>query len=416
MPQPLKFCMITTFYPPYNFGGDGIYIRRLTHELADRGHRVDVVHCEDAYRLFQRKKVASEETNPPNVRVFRLKSRAGFLSPLLTYLTGVPFLKRKKIKELIGKNDYDVIHFHNMSLIGITALRLGKALKLYTMHEHWLVCPMHVLWKFNRKACQKRQCLLCTLAAGRPPQFWRYFGLRDRMSPHVDGFVSPSRFTRGKHHELGFDVPIAHLPYFLPLDKADKNQTSDRADLAPRRPYFLFVGRLEKIKGLQDLIPVIKEHPEYELLIAGEGTYGRVLRRLAGNAPNIQFLGKISHDGLRRLYREAIAVIVPSICYEVFGIIIIESFAVKTPVIVRNFGAMPEVIEDSGGGFVYKDNDELVIAMRTLATNALLRDELGARGYQAYLKYWSGDSHIEQYFNLINKLQSRKAGSRPQAH
>ena len=36
--RPLKFCMITTFYPPQNFGGDGIFIHRLTNELAKAGH------------------------------------------------------------------------------------------------------------------------------------------------------------------------------------------------------------------------------------------------------------------------------------------------------------------------------------------------------------------------------------------
>jgi putative ABC transport system permease protein len=45
----MKFCMVTTFYPPYRFGGDATYIYRLTNELARRGHEVDVVHDRDAY-------------------------------------------------------------------------------------------------------------------------------------------------------------------------------------------------------------------------------------------------------------------------------------------------------------------------------------------------------------------------------
>ena len=43
--------MITTFYPPYNFGGDGVFVQRLSNELARRGHLVEVIHCTDAYRL-----------------------------------------------------------------------------------------------------------------------------------------------------------------------------------------------------------------------------------------------------------------------------------------------------------------------------------------------------------------------------
>ena len=114
MKKPLKFCMITTFYPPYNFGGDGIFIYRLSNELARRGHHVDVIHCADAYLVLQPSGPRSEYPNHPNVEVHRLKSRAGFLSPLLTQQTGVPLLKRRKIKGLLTENAYDVIHYHNM--------------------------------------------------------------------------------------------------------------------------------------------------------------------------------------------------------------------------------------------------------------------------------------------------------------
>ena len=196
MENTLKFCMITTFYPPYNFGGDGIFIYRLSNELARRGHHVDVIHCADAYLLLQPSGPRGEYPNHPNVTLYSLKSPVGLLSPLLTQQTGVPFLKRRRIKELIEENEYDVIHYHNMSLIGITALQYGSAIKLYTMHEHWLVCPMHVLWKFNREVCTKRNCFSCMVAGKRPPQFWRYTGLLEKMLQNVDGFISPSRFTK----------------------------------------------------------------------------------------------------------------------------------------------------------------------------------------------------------------------------
>ena len=43
--RPMNFLHLTTFYPPYSFGGDAMYIYRLSHALADAGHRVDVIHC-----------------------------------------------------------------------------------------------------------------------------------------------------------------------------------------------------------------------------------------------------------------------------------------------------------------------------------------------------------------------------------
>ncbi len=78
----------------------------------------------------------------------------------------------------------------------------------------------------------------------------------------------------------------------------------------------------------------------------------------------------------------------------------------KTPVIVNNLGALPEVIQDSGAGFVYNNEDELIGAMEKLAEKPALRAALGEKGYQAYLKYWSEEAHIERYLNLIKDIKN----------
>ena len=44
--------MVTTFYPPYHFGGDAMYVYRLSNALARAGHHVTVVHNVDAYSSF----------------------------------------------------------------------------------------------------------------------------------------------------------------------------------------------------------------------------------------------------------------------------------------------------------------------------------------------------------------------------
>src|SRR6185436_6170417 len=120
---------------------------------------------------------------------------------------GQPYLKLDLIRRLLASKPYDVIHFHNISLLGPGVLKVqssSPAVKMYTTHEHWLICPMHVLWKFNSRPCEKPECLRCTLIGKRPPQVWRYTGLLKRAARHVDQFVSPSRFTAGMHAERGF--------------------------------------------------------------------------------------------------------------------------------------------------------------------------------------------------------------------
>lgn len=381
-----------------------MHIYRLSNELARRGHSVDVFHCEDSFLMLNKKQPTGEFPNHELVKVHSLKSGKGMLSPLLTQQTGVPFFKGE-LKKALEENKYDVIHYNNMSLIGIKALSYGSAIKLYTTHEHWLVCPMHVLWKFNREVCTKKSCTLCQLAGKRPPQLWRHTGLMDRMLKHVDCFLSPSRFTLQKHLNMGLDIPIKHLPYFLPK----RPECSGIAMSKPKsRPYFLFVGRLEYIKGVHNLIKAFRSKPEYDLLIAGDGEYRETLETQAKDCPNIKFLGRLDREGLAEVYRSAVAVIVPSICYETFGIIIIEAFSHKTPVIVNDLGALPEVVDDSSGGFVYKNQGEMISAMDKLVSNATLRSELGENGFESYLKYWNEEAHMEQYFTLIRSIQEQR--------
>jgi glycosyltransferase involved in cell wall biosynthesis len=396
--------MVTTFYPPYNFGGDGMHVYRLSNELAGRGHHVDVFHCEDAYLMLNGGRPAGEFPNHENVKVHGLKSRFGPLSPIATQQTGSALFKRH-LKSELKAGRYDVIHYHNISLMGITALSFGTAVKLYTTHEHWLVCPMHVLWKFNREVCSSKSCIRCQLAGKRPPQLWRMTGLMDKMLKHVDCFLSPSEFTRRKHLEMGLDIPIISLPNFLPL--ADV-QIKAKSGNQPHRPYFLFVGRLEYIKGVQNLIPVFRKRPEIDLFIAGDGNFRHELTELAAGAENIVFLGRQDSKRLIELYQAATAVIVPSICYETFDQTVIEAFAQKTPVIVNALGALPELVAKSHAGFAYETQGQLAEAVDTLAGDRELRDELGEKGYRAFLAHWSEDAYLTEYLSLIERLRREK--------
>ncbi len=265
---------------------------------------------------------------------------------------------------------------------------------------------MHVLWRNNRDVCTRRTCFSCQLISGRPPQWWRYGSRADGDLRHVDRFVCPSRFTLRKHQELGFGRPMVHLPYFLPIG-AEAEETATPHD----RPYVLFVGRLEKIKGLQNLIRVFRVYRECDLVVVGEGTYGPDLRRLARELPHVKFLGRLPYDRIREWYRHAIAVVVPSICYEVFGIVILEGFAVGTPALVTPFGALPEVIEDSGGGLVYRDDAELVAMIDELRADPARRAALGQNGRRAYLRLWSEDPHVAGYLRIIQEASGGAVGS-----
>jgi glycosyltransferase involved in cell wall biosynthesis len=414
MTRPLNFLHLTTFYPPYSFGGDAMYIYRLSHALAEAGHHVDVIHCIDSYHLLHPEEPEVKFVDHPNVMTYGLRSGYGWLSPLLTQQTGRAYLKRKAIRDVIKNKQYDVVHYHNISLLGPEILTLesnkSRNVKMYTTHEHWLICPTHVLWKFNSGPCDKPDCFRCTLKAKRLPQIWRYTRMLANASRQVDQFVSPSRFTARMHAMRGFAKPVAHLPYFIDPTDQDWKNPSPRPQ---ENPYFLFVGRLEVIKGLQTLIELWKRVPDFDLLVAGTGTYEKELRDQAASNPRIKFLGALPQRELGSLYFHALACIVPSITYETFGIIIIEAFARKTPVIVRDLGALPEVIHDSGGGFVYRTDEELLDSMRRIATSPMLRSELGEKGYKAFVRWWSREAHMDLYFDFLRKAAMKKFGYVP---
>jgi glycosyltransferase involved in cell wall biosynthesis len=406
--RPLRFCHISTFYPPYSFGGDGIYLYRLVNALALGGHEVDVIHCVDSYKALTRHEPNQNFPNHPNVKVHSLRSRWGFFSPLVAQQTGRTWPKTNRIREVLYSKNFDVIHYHNISLLGPQVLRLEpdyrRFLKLYTTHEHWLICPMHVLWKNNRSICDKPECLRCTLHFGRPPQWWRYTALLEKCLSEIDAFVSPSKFSRNMHHERGFRHPMTVMPNFVP----EQNLLPSREAPSPwARPYFLFVGRLEMIKGVQTLFPLFRHYAHADLLIAGAGIYETELRRQAQDIPSVHFLGSLDSEQLRNVYRHAIAVIVPSLCYEVFGNVPVEASQLGTPVIARDLGALSETVE-SQGGILYRSSEELLSAMERLHANSALRREMGETGHQAYLDRWSEEAHLKMYFQLLKETAMRK--------
>lgn len=405
MNRPLSFCMITTFYPPYSLGGDGIFVQRLARELARRGHSVDVIHCIDSYKFLTGCEPQQITEDHPNITVHGLRSPFGALSPIATQQTGLPLFKSARIQQILSKG-FDVINYHNISLFGPGVLEYGQAVKLYTLHEYWLVCPTHVLFKFNQAACTEPKCFTCTLRYKRPPQWWRYTGLLENQIRHVDAFLAPSRFGKEAHKGMNPDIPITHLPSFVPAAEIFEESAGE----AEQKPYFLFAGRLENLKGLQTLIPVFRRRQQANLLVAGSGNYESELRQLAKGSDNIKFLGHLDQKRLQALYRRAVAVVIPSICFEMFPLVILEAFQQQTPVIARNLGGMKEIIEESSGGALYNSEEELMAAIDQMLADPIYRREMGMHGYEAYQRNWTVDAYLNRYFDLINKIKYEKDG------
>lgn len=414
----LRFAMVTTFYPPHHFGGDAVFIRRLTHALARRGHEVEVIHDVDAFNILHPGEEPAQLEEPPGITTHRLRSSnnaVGRLSCLMTHQLGQPVVHGKQIGEIIEGGDFDVVHFNNISLIGgPKILRYGDAIKLYMAHEHWLVCPTHVLWRYDRELCDSKQCIRCSLSYRRPPQLWRTSGMLDREVAQLDAIISPSQFSADKHLEMGFSRELEVMPYFLPdLDADAGDETTPNAgEPVWKRPYFLFVGRLEKIKGLQDVIPHFGPDAPADLVVVGSGDYEPELKALARDYPRVHFIGRRPPEEIPPFYTGAIATLVPSLCYETFGIVVLESFRESTPVIVRKLGPLPEIVEPAGGGLSFTTDAELAHAISEFANNPALREEMGQAGNEALRERWLESVVIEQYFDIIGRVAEEQGHTR----
>jgi glycosyltransferase involved in cell wall biosynthesis len=231
---------------------------------------------------------------------------------------------------------------------------------------------------------------------------------------HVDTFICPDRFTAAKQREMGLDLPVVHLPHFVPLAD-DQRGASGSSDADLRRtlfgdlletPYALFVGRLEKLKGLHTIIPLFRRYGRARLLVAGTGDYEGHLRQLARSSHAVHFVGHRTGPPLDLLYRHAVALVVPSINYEVSPpLVIMEAARHRTPAIVRKLGSMPEIIEESGGGLLYTTEEELVAALDRLLDDPPYRNALGERSYQALRGFRTPEAYLARYLGLVEELR-----------
>lgn len=387
----MRFCLLSTFFPPQHFGGDAVFTAALANLLAAAGHHVEVVHCADSFRMLQGDVSTSPVTFHPGIKIHTLESAWGPLAPFTAHCTGKDWLYANRLREILSAG-FDVTHWHNASLLGAPeAFRWGTGVRLMTLHEFWLICPSHILFRNGREVCTKRTCHSCTMRRGKPPQLWRANGLITEGLENIDRFLAPSEFVRQR--------VLAELPG-LPLDVLPHFLTSTEIATNTREDFYLIASRLERPKGIHTVIPIFRENG-LPLRIAGAGEQESELRSLAANAPNIRFLGRLPASELPALYARARATIVPSICLESFGLVILESLRQSTPVYVSNFGALPEVARLAGGCAVFDSPAHL---------SKLLGNEQPA---EVDLSLFSPERHLENYFRII---ESAKSHQRSAAH
>lgn len=405
--------MVTSFFGRHSFGGDAAYVDRLSRALLDRGYEVDVVHNVDAFEALRGRQGQRHHEPHPRLGVFPVRRRLGRLDLLWTHQTSRAGRHRRALETHFRDGRYDVIHFHNVSLMGglggiEIARRSSPAVRLLSAHDHWLTCPLSLLWRLDREVCERPTCVRCTLAAGRPPQWWRWTSVRERMLDQVDQLVVSTDHARRMHLERGVDRSFAVLPYFLPdswVAAADHASPFRGRD---GRPYLAAAGRLVREKGFQTVIERMGLFEDVDLFLAGDGPMRGELERLADRYPNVFLLGMLDQSRLRSLMRGAVAVVVPSLFFETFGYVALEAMAAATPVIVHDLGPLPEHVERSGAGYSYSTLEQLERRMRELVENEQQAREMGRRGRGAVRELWNEEDHVRRYRELVEGARAAR--------
>ena len=287
--------------------------------------RYTFIHSIDAYEL----KV--HEKNPPplsdEANVHSIHSTMGSASAALSFITGKNRAAERMLESVIREVHPDWVHHHNISLLGISMMDIAKCPQIYTAHDHWLVCQRNDLMYCGRYACTSNKCFSCSLKSKRPPQTWRS-SLPDHLK-RMSIVIAPSNYLAAVLKERMEIEPVI-LPNFVPRPTMPND-----IDMPP---HFVYVGVLEKHKGLAPLLDAFKEADlDVELHILGRGSMARDVKRFEISTDGkVVGLGHLGRDGVISEVASAIALIAPSICQENSPLSCIEALALGVPLIVSS--------------------------------------------------------------------------------
>ncbi len=166
----------------------------------------------------------------------------------------------------------------------------------------------------------------------------------------------------------------------------------------------VFAGRLEEIKGVHILLQAWSEIKNINLVLCGSGPLDAWCREYVekNRLYNVKIKGYVAHQELLGIIRESKALILPSIVYEGFPVVIVESMACGTPVIGSDFGNIGSLIIDGLNGLKFKKGS--AEDLRNKVNNLY---DMVTTSRQAYAKY-TQDENYKLLLNIYKKAGDAK--------
>jgi phosphatidylinositol alpha-mannosyltransferase len=365
---------------PYDFaypGGVTNHISSLEHYLTKMGHKVKVIApASKVVSIFGDRFIPVGKPRPV--------PSSGSIARVTISLRLAPI-----IKAILDEEKFDIIHLHEplCPMLCTTVLRLSQTANVGTFHAYGaigysLVKPLNTIL-LKRWFCK----LHGKIAVSKPAM--------ELVNKHFPG-----------------DYTI--IPNGVDLD-CFSSGVSPIDEFGDGKINILFVGRLEKRKGLDYLLEAHKhikqEIPNSRLIVVGPGTRlrNKYEKRVARNGlKDVVFVGCVSHDELPRYYNTADIVCAPATGKESFGIVLLEAMALGKPVVASNIDGYASIMTHGAEGLLVppKDKKALAQALLSLMESKSLRQQMGARGRLTAAEYdWKRvvQRVLDYYVKVLNE-------------
>ena len=318
----------------------------------------------------------------------------------------------RELGELVRRERADIVHFHNtlplISPAAYYAARRAGAAVVQTLHNVRLVCPKATFFREGRP-CESCLGKIVPLPAIRHACYrdsraataaivamLTFHRARGTYREAVDAYVALSEFSRDKLVAGGVPAGKIHLkPNSLLQDPGLGLGGGD---------YFLYVGRLSAEKGVETLLEAWNRDASLPALkIVGDGPLASQVETAAGRDARIEWCGHLPSDEVNRLLGAAIALVLPSVCYEAFPRTIVEAYAVGTPVLASRLGSMQELVDEGRTGWKFTAGDASDLAAKVrhvVATSAAERAAFGRRAREVFDARFGSSQNVARLLEI----------------
>lgn len=377
----MHILMLAQFYAPI-IGGEERHVQDLCLELVKRGHKVTVA-------TLQIPGIPEFEIDQ-GVQIYRIKSttqRASWLYKQAERSHHPPFPDPEvslALQRIIKHEKPDIVHAHNWLLYSFLPLKMWSGLPLVvSLHDYSFRCTQKRLMR-SGKLCSGPSLVKCMNCSAD-----HYGGIKGRVTAlthqlsnpivraAVDMFLPVSQATVIGNRLVEERLPFQIIPNFISDTSAlIQEDVEGYTSQLPEDGFLLFVGDLSRDKGMDVLLRAyhsVKDAPPLVLI-------GRKRPDTPSDLPpNVTMMGSWPHAAVMEAYRRSSFSMLPSVCPETFGIVVIEAMSMGRPVIASRIAGLADIITDGENGFLAPPGnpEALSQAIQRLVDDPALRKHVG---------------------------------------